>query len=76
MHVNSVRAGYLDLDGCTVVDMLPRYVFRCSWQFLALTISATSSRLAPNAQPRILCRELFLSEENHLWQYAGSVIEE
>ena len=26
MHVNSVKAGYLDLDGCTVVDMLPRYV--------------------------------------------------
>jgi len=25
MHANSVRAGYLDLDGCTVVDLLPRY---------------------------------------------------
>ncbi|MCJ1245306.1 hypothetical protein MMC30_002510 [Trapelia coarctata] len=24
MHVTSVRAGYLDLDGCTVTDMLPR----------------------------------------------------
>lgn len=24
MHANSVRAGYLDLDGCTPVDMLPR----------------------------------------------------
>lgn len=24
IHANSVRAGYLDLDGCTVVDMLPR----------------------------------------------------
>jgi hypothetical protein len=24
MHANSVRAGYLDLEGCTVVDMLPR----------------------------------------------------
>ena len=24
MHANSVRAGYLDLDGCTVLDMLPR----------------------------------------------------
>ncbi|KAI4848351.1 hypothetical protein E4T45_06380 [Aureobasidium sp. EXF-8846] len=23
IHQNSVRAGYLDLDGCTVVDMLP-----------------------------------------------------
>lgn len=25
LHQNSVRAGYLDLDGCTVVDMLPRF---------------------------------------------------
>lgn len=24
IHANAVRAGYLDLDGCTVVDMLPR----------------------------------------------------
>lgn len=24
IHVHSVRAGYLDLEGCTVVDMLPR----------------------------------------------------
>ncbi|KAF2795061.1 hypothetical protein K505DRAFT_324317 [Melanomma pulvis-pyrius CBS 109.77] len=23
MHTNSVRAGYLDLEGCTIVDMLP-----------------------------------------------------
>ena len=29
IHVNSVRAGYLDLDGCTVVDMLPRYTTPC-----------------------------------------------
>ena len=26
IHANSVRAGYLDLDGSTVMDMLPRYV--------------------------------------------------
>jgi hypothetical protein len=26
MHANCVRAGYLDLDGCIVVDMLPRFV--------------------------------------------------
>jgi hypothetical protein len=25
LHVNSVRAGYLDLDGCAIVDLLPRY---------------------------------------------------
>lgn len=28
IHVNSVRGGYLDLDGCTVVDMLPRCVLK------------------------------------------------
>ncbi len=26
MHANSIRAGYLDLDGCTVVDLLPRQI--------------------------------------------------
>ncbi|KAF1984903.1 hypothetical protein K402DRAFT_395274 [Aulographum hederae CBS 113979] len=31
MHVNSVRAGYLDLDGCTVVDLLPsNFIPTCS----------------------------------------------
>ncbi|KAF2452800.1 hypothetical protein BDY21DRAFT_358009 [Lineolata rhizophorae] len=31
MHANSVRAGYLDLDGCTVVDLLPSaFVPTCS----------------------------------------------
>ena len=31
MHVNSFRAGYLDLEGCTVVDMLPsNFVPTCS----------------------------------------------
>lgn len=34
MHANSVRAGYLDLDGCTVVDMLPRYFV--SSRFMAI----------------------------------------
>lgn len=25
MHINSIKAGYLDLEGCTVVDMLPSH---------------------------------------------------
>jgi uncharacterized CHY-type Zn-finger protein len=25
LHMNSIRAGYLDLEGCTVVDMLPSH---------------------------------------------------
>jgi uncharacterized CHY-type Zn-finger protein len=31
MHANSVRAGFLDLDGCTIVDLLPsRFIPTCS----------------------------------------------
>ena len=26
MHANSVRAGYVDLNGCLIVDLLPRSV--------------------------------------------------
>lgn len=26
MHSHANRAGYLDLDGCTIVDLLPRYI--------------------------------------------------
>lgn len=25
MHSHANRAGYLDLEGCTIVDLLPRY---------------------------------------------------
>ena len=38
MHTNSVRAGYLDLDGCTVVDMLPRYLV--SSRLIAVVLSS------------------------------------
>lgn len=40
VHANSVRGGYLDLDGCTVVDMLPRRVDRatCALSRAILTI--------------------------------------
>lgn len=34
IHANSVRGGYLDLDGCTVVDMLPR----CVWNMYGLGV--------------------------------------
>lgn len=37
IHANSTRAGYLDLDGCTVVDMLPRYVTPSKSQYRLLT---------------------------------------
>ena len=44
IHVNSVRAGYLDLDGCTVIDMLPSHFTptcsQCSTQYPAPGIVA------------------------------------
>ncbi|OXV06260.1 hypothetical protein Egran_05972 [Elaphomyces granulatus] len=33
IHSASNRAGYLDLEGCTVVDLLPRYVSQCNNPF-------------------------------------------
>ncbi|KAL9113556.1 MAG: hypothetical protein Q9227_002294 [Pyrenula ochraceoflavens] len=27
MHTNSIRAGFLDLDGCVIVDLLPRFAY-------------------------------------------------
>lgn len=44
MHTNCIRAGYLDLDGCTVVDLLPSF-FKptcsiCSTPYLAPGVSA------------------------------------
>ena len=36
MHANSVRAGFLDLDGCSVVDMLPRWEYLDIACFLCL----------------------------------------
>jgi hypothetical protein len=37
IHANSVRGGYLDLDGCTVVDMFPRYCIPSSTSSNLLT---------------------------------------
>ena len=57
MHGNSVRAGYLDLDGCTVLDMLPRYnVSRRSSSFRKHTNthavpSSPPARNAPRPSP-------------------------
>ena len=54
MHANSVRAGHLDLDGCTVVDLLPRWAYLDTPRFFCLPIPAISSLHALNARPRIL----------------------
>ncbi|KAI7285784.1 hypothetical protein KC345_g1535 [Hortaea werneckii] len=56
IHANSVRAGYLDLDGCTVVDMLPSNFVptcaECSTQFPAPGIVAVRGDSA-----MAICRE-------------------
>ncbi|RMZ11705.1 hypothetical protein D0860_03296 [Hortaea werneckii] len=56
IHANSVRAGYLDLDGCTVVDMLPSNFLptcaECSTQFPAPGIVAVRGDSA-----MAICRE-------------------
>ncbi|GAB1725518.1 hypothetical protein NU195Hw_g1925t1 [Hortaea werneckii] len=56
IHANSVRAGYLDLDGCTVVDMLPSNFLptcaECSTQFPAPGIVAVRGDSAMT-----ICRE-------------------
>lgn len=33
VHQNSIRAGFIDVSGCTVSDMLPRYVYYIYWSF-------------------------------------------
>jgi len=56
MHANSIRAGYLDFEGCTVVDLLPSHFIptcsECSTPFPAPGITAVrgDSALA-------ICRE-------------------
>lgn len=63
MHANSNRAGFLDLDGCLVFDLLPRYVLHetalsYSTETSKLTRSnpACSRLLAKNAQRHITRR--------------------
>lgn len=56
IHANSVRAGYLDLDGCTVIDMLPS-------QFMPTCSECSSSYPAPGVSAvrgdsaMAICRE-------------------
>ncbi|KAK5131239.1 hypothetical protein LTR08_001208 [Meristemomyces frigidus] len=55
VHVNSFRAGYLDLDGCTVIDMLLRQALFVLSNFFSATdqrLPVTSYQPALNAQPR------------------------
>ena len=74
MHANSVRAGYLDLDGCTVVDMLPRSDGRAlasSWLILLVAISFPLVRRAP---PTFLSRGWCRFVVNLPWRRAESAM--
>jgi len=84
MHANSVRAGYLDLDGCTVVDLLPRCVYVAA---LASSRPAVQSarvlkhRAAAPSSPRVaLARRLTPRRVSsrcavrRRWRFVGTVI--
>ena len=78
MHANCVRAGYLDLDGCTVVDMLPRYADSTKHNLLrhSLNGSVSSSPPALSALPHIQRQVSSLSELNQPWQSVESATSE
>lgn len=81
MHPNSIRAGYLDLDGCTVADLLPRLVCSrilfccpCYYSLNLHFILVASFPLAPNVQRPSLRLGSVQSEAQALWQYAVNAI--
>ncbi|KAK4232606.1 hypothetical protein QBC38DRAFT_463253 [Podospora fimiseda] len=50
VHMNSTRAGFIDVSGCTVADMLPRFVFPLlSRNITNIIYPAPSSQPAINA---------------------------
>jgi hypothetical protein len=56
VHANAVRAGFLDLEGCAAVDMLPRYspLFgQTPFSLHSLTFLVLSYQPVPNAPPPI-----------------------
>ena len=57
VHANATRAGYLDLDGCTVVDMLPSsFVPTCSQCSISIT-SPGITAVRGDAAAMAICRE-------------------
>jgi hypothetical protein len=87
MHANSVRAGYLDLNGCTVVDLLPRsvllyrgsdlywkpYYFVHCHKTITECLAVLSFPHVQNARPPTPHPALFQYEENPACQYAENV---
>lgn len=56
IHANSVRAGYLDLDGCAVVDMLPSQ-FQPSCSECSTTYPAPGVSAVRGDSAMAICRE-------------------
>lgn len=81
IHSHSNRAGYLDLDGCIIADLLPRYVFSVASAFLVMRRARsdvpTVALFLPvrNARHPSLHLVLWLFVEKTLWLYVDNVIE-
>lgn len=88
MHASSIRAGYLDLDGCTVVDLLPRckYIdmtcFFCLYlysNFIPTCSECSTSYPAPGVvsvrgeSSMTICRECHRKMSR--WSYVQSTLE-
>lgn len=77
MHSHANRAGYLELGGCTIGDMLLRLVHsyipvKC--HLLTRLVIVTSSQHAPSAQLPIRHRVYLQFAARVLWVYAASAI--
>lgn len=71
-----MRAGYLDLDGCTVVDMLPRQVLDVENMRLIMTdnLLVLSFQRAQSA-PRLIQLQASLEfAEIRYWQFVENAI--
>jgi hypothetical protein len=67
LHANSIRAGYIDLDGCTVVDLLPsNFIPTCSECSTNYALPGIVSVRGESSVPTF-CRECHhrMSEDSH-----------
>jgi len=75
IHQNAVRAGFLDLEGCFVADMLPRYLTHIRLSpFCQLTEKVLSYLPVRNVLPLIHCLVLFLFKVRTPTMCAANVI--
>lgn len=77
MHSHANRAGYLELGGCTIGDMLLRLVhpsISVKRHLLTHFVIATSSQRAPNARPPTRHQVYLQFAARVLWVYVASAI--